>query len=61
MKYNLISEELSILRSAIKRFFSVDVEIWPGGDRLDERFPGAFRQYIYGPTGRSDYDLPMTL
>ncbi|ADE16271.1 polysaccharide deacetylase [Nitrosococcus halophilus Nc 4] len=43
-------------------FFTVDVEIWPEGwDRLDERFPGAFRRYIYGPTGRGDYGLPMTL
>lgn len=43
-------------------FFTVDVEIWPGAwDRLDERFPEAFRRYIYGPTAHGNYALPMTL
>lgn len=43
-------------------FFTVDVEIWCGGwDSLDERFPSAFRQYVYGPTSRGDYGLPYQL
>jgi hypothetical protein len=42
--------------------FTVDVEIWCGGwERLDERFPRAFRQYVYGETPRGRYALPFTL
>jgi len=43
-------------------FFSVDVEIWcDGWDNLDEKFPDAFRRYIYGRTARGDFGLPYTL
>lgn len=43
-------------------FFSVDVEVWcDGWDDLDEKFPDAFRRYVYGPTARGDFGLPYTL
>ena len=43
-------------------FFSVDVEIWcDGWDNLDEKFPDAFRRYVYGPTARGNFGLPYTL
>ena len=43
-------------------FFTVDVEIWcDGWHNLDEKFPDAFRKYIYGPTAKGDYGLPYTL
>lgn len=43
-------------------FLTVDVEVWCGGwKHLDERFPRAFRQCVYGPTPRGDYGLPYQL
>jgi len=40
-------------------FFTVDVEVWcDGWENLDERFPNAFRRYVYGPTTRGNYGLP---
>ena len=43
-------------------FFTVDVEVWCNGwTDLDERFPSAFRRYIYGPTSRGDFGLPYQL
>ena len=43
-------------------FFSVDVEVWcDGWNNLDEKFPEAFKRYIYGHTTRGDYALPYTL
>ncbi|OOG51176.1 polysaccharide deacetylase [Polaromonas sp. C04] len=40
-------------------FFTVDVEIWcDGWHNIDEKFPGAFRKYIYGPTPKGDFGLP---
>lgn len=43
-------------------FFTFDVEIWCGGwDNIDDNFPGAFQQYVYGPTRKGHYGLPFTL
>lgn len=43
-------------------FFTVDVEIWcDGWDGIDEKFPSAYRRYVYGPTSRGDYGLPATM
>lgn len=43
-------------------FITVDVEIWCDGWRnIDEKFPDAFRRYIYGPTSKGDYGLPHKL
>jgi hypothetical protein len=43
-------------------FFTVDVEIWcDGWDKIDEKFPSAYRRYVYGPTSRGDYALPATM
>ena len=43
-------------------FFSVDVEIWcDGWDNLDEKFPDAFRRYVYGQTARGNFGLPYTV
>ncbi|MHB1052269.1 MAG: polysaccharide deacetylase family protein [Thiobacillus sp.] len=43
-------------------FFTVDVEVWcDGWNNIDEKFPMAFRQYIYGPTSKGDFGLPYTL
>lgn len=43
-------------------FFSVDVEVWcDGWNDLDEKFPDAYRRYVYGPTARGDYALPYIL
>lgn len=43
-------------------FLTVDVEIWCGGwQNLEQRFPSAFRQYVYGSTTRGDYGLPYQL
>lgn len=39
-----------------------DVEVWCGGwDHLDERFPAAYRRYVYGANERDGFALPMTL
>ena len=43
-------------------FFTVDVEIWcDGWQDLEQRFPSAFRQYVYGRTRKGDYGLPYQL
>jgi peptidoglycan/xylan/chitin deacetylase (PgdA/CDA1 family) len=43
-------------------FLTVDVEVWcDGWDNIDAKFPGAFKRYIYGPTPKGDYGLPMQL
>jgi peptidoglycan/xylan/chitin deacetylase (PgdA/CDA1 family) len=43
-------------------FITFDTELWcDGWDRLDAKFPAAFRRYVYGPTARGDYALPATL
>src|SRR5512144_3111402 len=43
-------------------FFTVDVEVWcDGWDDIDRKFPGAFREYVYGPTASGDCGLPLTL
>lgn len=43
-------------------YFTVDVEVWcDGWDELDRKFPDAFRRYVYGPTARGDYGLPLQL
>jgi hypothetical protein len=48
--------------SRVKVFFTVDVEVWPGGwSNIDARFPEAFRHYIYGDTAYGQYGLPLKL
>ncbi len=43
-------------------FITIDVEVWcDTWDALDERFPSAFRHYVYGPTRSGDCALPLTL
>lgn len=43
-------------------FLTVDVEIWcDGWLNIDEKFPAAFRKYIYGPTTRGQFGLPYQL
>lgn len=43
-------------------FFTVDVEIWcDGWLDIDEKFPSAFRKYIYGPTLKGNFGLPYKL
>lgn len=43
-------------------FFTVDVEIWCNGWlNIDEKFPSAFRKYIYGPTAKGNFGLPYQL
>lgn len=43
-------------------FFTVDVEVWcDGWSNIDEKFPDAFRKYIYGPTAKGDFGLPYKL
>jgi peptidoglycan/xylan/chitin deacetylase (PgdA/CDA1 family) len=43
-------------------FLTVDVEVWcDGWDNLDAKFPDAFKRYVYGPTARGDYGLPLQL
>lgn len=43
-------------------FFTVDVEIWCNGWlNIDEKFPNAFRKYIYGPTSKGNFGLPYQL
>lgn len=43
-------------------FFTVDVEVWcDGWQDLDERFPDAFRRYVYGPTPQGSFGLPAQL
>ena len=43
-------------------FFTVDVEIWcDGWNDIDRKFPDAFKRYIYGPTHKGDYALPIQL
>jgi hypothetical protein len=48
--------------SLLDVFFTVDVEVWcDGWENLEERFPSAFRQYVYGHTSAGDYGLPFIL
>jgi len=43
-------------------FFTVDVEVWCGSwENLDERFPVAFKQYVYGQTSKGEYGLKYKL
>jgi len=43
-------------------FFTIDVEVWcDGWHNIDEKFPDAFRKYIYGPTPKGDFGLPYQL
>jgi hypothetical protein len=43
-------------------FLTFDVEIWcEGWQHLDERFPAAFRRYIYGSSSRGNFALPHIL
>lgn len=43
-------------------FFTVDVEIWCNSwASLDEKFPNAFREYIYGPTAKGNFGLNYQL
>ena len=44
----------------MKVHLSFDTEVWcDGWEQLDEKFPSAFQQYIYGPGGTGA--LPLTL
>lgn len=55
-----VDEQIS--RAPMRVFLTFDVEVWCGGwDRLDERFPAAFRRYVYGASETDGYALPMTL
>lgn len=48
--------------SRVKVYFTVDVETWPGEwTDLDQRFPEAFKHYVYGDTPFGRYGLPMKL
>ena len=39
-----------------------DVEVWCNGwDRLDEKFPSAFRRYVFGRSAKGDFALPRLL
>lgn len=41
---------------------TVDVEVWcDGWNDIDQRFPDAFRRYVYGPTRHGNFALPYTL
>lgn len=43
-------------------FFTVDVEIWcDGWLGIDQKFPSAFRKYVYGSTPEGDFGLPFQL
>ena len=46
----------------MKIYLTFDIEIWcDGWDALDERFPAAFNNYVYGRSAAGDYALPKTL
>jgi len=46
----------------LRIFLTFDIEVWCGAwDHLDERFPAAYRRYVYGADERGGYALPMTL
>lgn len=46
----------------LKVLLTFDIEVWCGGwDRIDEKFPGAFRRYVYGQSRAGNYALPKTL
>lgn len=41
-------------------FITVDTEIWcDGWNNIDEKFPDAFSRYVYGPTPRGNFGLPI--
>jgi hypothetical protein len=43
-------------------FFSVDVEIWCNGwTDIDQKFPNAFRRYVYGTGDGGNFGLPYQL
>lgn len=46
----------------LKVFYTVDVEIWCDGWRnIDQRFPNAFQQYVYGKTTKGEFGLRYQL
>ena len=46
----------------MKVHLTFDVEVWCNDwTRLDERFPAAFRRYVYGQSAQGEYALPKTL
>ena len=46
----------------LNTLLTFDIEVWCGGWRdIDDRFPAAFRRYIYGPSRAGNYALPKTL
>lgn len=43
----------------LKVFLTVDVEVWcDGWNDIDNKFPDAFRRYVYGPTRHGNFGLP---
>lgn len=49
-------------QSALNVYITVDTETWCGGwDNIDQKFPRAFANYIYGKTSQGDFGLPFQL
>jgi hypothetical protein len=43
-------------------YLTVDVEIWcDGWNDIDQKFPAAFRKYVYGHTNKGSYGLPFQM
>ena len=46
----------------VQVFITVDVEIWADGwNAIEQKFPKAFEQYIYGHTSKGQFGLPFKL
>lgn len=49
-------------QSPLNVYITVDTETWCGGwKNIDEKFPHAFSNYIYGKTSQGDFGLPLQL
>ena len=53
---------MATTQSALNVYITVDTETWCGGwDNIDQKFPQAFNNYIYGRTSKGDFGLPFQL
>lgn len=49
-------------QSPLNVYITVDTETWCGGwNNIDEKFPNAFNNYIYGKTSQGEFGLPFQL
>lgn len=53
---------MSHCQAPLNVYITVDTETWCGGwDNIDQKFPNAFDNYIYGRSSQGDFGLPFQL